>query len=72
MTPIDPLQTDLPPYFSEAALALRWQLACGTLRKWRSRGDGPAYSKLGGRIRYRTIDVLRYEQQVSHAAGSKP
>ncbi|WP_408951592.1 helix-turn-helix transcriptional regulator [Lysobacter sp. Hz 25] len=67
LTPADP-----PAYFNEAALAERWQLAASTLRKWRSRGDGPAYTKLGGRVRYRVVDVLRYEQQVSHAAGSKP
>jgi hypothetical protein len=54
-------------FLSSKQLALRWDLADNTLRKWRVDGIGPQYIKLGfGRcsgIRYRLADVLAYEQQ---------
>ncbi|QCW28559.1 helix-turn-helix domain-containing protein [Lysobacter enzymogenes] len=43
-------------------LADRWQLTECTVRKWRSNNLGPEYIKVGGSIRYRLDDVLRYEQ----------
>lgn len=46
-------------------LADRWQLTECTVRKWRSKNVGPEYVKVGGSIRYRLDDVLRYEQAVS-------
>jgi len=32
-------------------------LAAGTLANWRSLGLGPAYVKLGGRVRYRVSNI---------------
>jgi len=32
----------------------------GTLRYWRCAGKGPAYVKLGGRVRYDEADVVAY------------
>lgn len=31
-----------------------------TLKKWRARGRGPAYIKIGGKIRYRLGDLLAF------------
>jgi Helix-turn-helix domain len=31
-----------------------------TLKKWRVRGRGPAYIKLGGKIRYKLADLLAF------------
>ncbi len=45
MTPIDTL-------LSEKQLATRINVARPTLRKWRHEKRGPAYTRLGGAIRY--------------------
>jgi phosphatidylserine decarboxylase len=44
-------------------LAERWlgQVTKATLATWRSRGNGPAFVKVGGRVLYRLADVLSYE-----------
>ncbi|BAV95744.1 MULTISPECIES: helix-turn-helix transcriptional regulator [Bacteria] len=59
-----------PPLVSDrllrsTELADRWQVAECTVRKWRSKNVGPKYIKVGGSIRYRLDDVLRYEQAIS-------
>jgi len=33
-----------------------------TLANWRSTGDGPKPTKIGGRVLYRTTDVLVWER----------
>ena len=35
----------------------------GTLANWRTRGQGPAYIKVGGSIRYRMEDLERWLSQ---------
>lgn len=54
-------------FLTSKQLALRWDLADNTLRKWRLVGEGPQYIKIGyGKgcgVRYRLADVLAYEQQ---------
>jgi hypothetical protein len=43
-------------------LANRWSMSEYTLRKWRMRGVGPIYIRIGkGLIRYRVEDVEAYE-----------
>ena len=44
-------------------LAARWlgQVTKATLATWRSRGNGPAFVKVGGRVLYRRSDVEAYE-----------
>jgi predicted site-specific integrase-resolvase len=34
-----------------------------TLRKWRTRGRGPTYLKLSGKIRYRADDLEKFIEQ---------
>jgi predicted site-specific integrase-resolvase len=34
-----------------------------TLRKWRTRGKGPVYLKLGGKVRYRAEDIDKWIAQ---------
>jgi hypothetical protein len=45
------------------ALAERWQgqVRLATLSTWRSRGLGPRFVKVGGRVLYRLADVVEYE-----------
>jgi hypothetical protein len=50
-------------------LAQRWDMHPGSLERWRNAGKGPKFIKLGSdagpaRIRYRLIDVLKYEESL--------
>lgn len=42
-------------------LAERWGVSTGTLSNWRTRGEGPAYVKLGAAVRYALADIEQYE-----------
>ena len=46
-------------------LVTRWigQVTSATLATWRSRGNGPSFVKVGGRVLYRVTDVLAYESK---------
>lgn len=45
----------------------RWQgqVASATLATWRSRGTGPRFVKIGGRVLYRLADVIAWEAKNS-------
>jgi excisionase family DNA binding protein len=42
-------------------------LTRNTLEKWRVRGEGPPFVKLGGRVRYRRSDVLAWIEENTKA-----
>lgn len=50
-------------YLTPKDLASRWKntISLKTLANWRSQGDGPAYTKIGGRVMYRIVDVVKWE-----------
>ena len=48
-------------HLNEQALADRLGLSVRTLQRWRWKGKGPAYLKLGGRVVYRLEDVEAWE-----------
>jgi hypothetical protein len=52
-------QTHLTP----EELISRWRgtVSEPTLRSWRSRGDGPAFIRIGNRVLYPLADVVAYE-----------
>ncbi len=50
-------------YFTAHQLSKRWMLAPKTLEKWRYKGVGPQYIKVGNRVLYPVQDVLAFEQQ---------
>ncbi len=58
MSTISLLDTDRLLYEKEVAQFLSIKVA--TLRRWRWRGVGPTYIKLGGAVRYHPADVRRY------------
>lgn len=37
-----------------------------TLENWRTLGRGPCYVKVGGRVRYRTSDLLEWLDRNTH------
>lgn len=48
-------------FLTPAALAERWSITTKTLANKRVRGEGPAYTKIGGAVRYALADVECYE-----------
>jgi len=45
----------------QSELASRWRLSPRTLERWRHRGEGPRFCKIGGRVTYREEDVIAFE-----------
>ena len=50
-------------HLNQIDLSARWGISPRTLEAWRSRGEGPAYLRLGGKIAYRLEDVEAFEAQ---------
>lgn len=48
-------------FLNQSRLASRWQISPRTLERWRWKGEGPSFVKIGGRVVYRIEDVLAYE-----------
>ncbi len=50
-------------FLTAEQLIERWngQVTKATLATWRSRNNGPAFVKVGGRVLYRRADVESYE-----------
>lgn len=60
-------------YISEKELARRWGFSHKTLQQWRWHGLGPAYLRIGGRIRYTSEQIRDFEQQhLSSPAKHEP
>lgn len=51
----------LDPNLDETKAAADLGMKPGTLRSWRSRGLGPPYTKIGGRVRYDPADLEIYK-----------
>lgn len=50
-------------------VAEMFTLSTNTLKWWRCKGKGPAYTKVGGRIRYEKKDVERFITQSRVESG---
>lgn len=48
---------------NQQELSDRWGIHTRTLEGWRTKGIGPAFLKLGGRVMYRLSDIQDYEQR---------
>lgn len=69
--PLDPQAPPRGPVFlSEEELANRWLHSVRTLQRWRRRGTGPVFTRLGRRVVYRLDDVEAYEQAARRFEGS--
>ncbi len=59
-------------YLTQAELAARWRISPRTLERWRWRGTGVPFIKVGGSIRYRLQDVEAFEaRQLRQASQSE-
>lgn len=52
--------------FTQKELARRWTVSHRTLERWRWKGTGPAFMKIGGRVVYRLEDILEHEKEHLH------
>ncbi|WP_173975852.1 AlpA family transcriptional regulator [Magnetospirillum sp. LM-5] len=58
------MTTDRPiSHINQVQLSRRWGVSPRTLEKWRWRGKGPRFLKLGGKVAYRIADVIAYETE---------
>lgn len=46
---------------NQTELAERWRISERTLERWRWRGEGPTFIKIGGSVAYDMEDVVAYE-----------
>jgi predicted site-specific integrase-resolvase len=57
-------------YLTEQDLATRWEISERTLQKWRVRGAGPVFRKIGSNVRYDERDVEAYEDRQARTSTS--
>ena len=50
-------------HLNQVDLARRWGMSHRTLERWRCRGEGPLFLKIGGRCVYRLEDVEAFESE---------
>lgn len=50
-----------PGFLTTKDLIVRWNVAYNTLYKWRLKGFGPKFHKMGTRVNYRLEDVEAFE-----------
>lgn len=50
-------------HLTQNELATRWRLSPRTLERWRSKGTGPEFLKLGSRCVYRLADIETFEAE---------
>jgi len=48
-------------HLNQIELAARWNISHRTLERWRWKGEGPQFLKMGGRVVYRLEDVEAFE-----------
>jgi len=53
-------------HINQVELSRRWRLSPRTLERWRYRGTGPRYLKVGGRVVYRLDDIEAFEARRIH------
>jgi hypothetical protein len=59
-------------FLTTRELAKRWHLEPDTLKKWRIKGIGPLYHKLGKGIRYNFEDIEEFEKVKLRCHTSMP
>lgn len=59
------IQLEASQYFTPAELCARYKglVSERTLANWRSRGEGPSFVKIGGRVLYRAREVALWESR---------
>jgi predicted site-specific integrase-resolvase len=63
MTRTQHTKIHLDERLTQAEVARRWKISPRSLEKWRTVGIGPAFVKIGSRVRYREEDILTFEAE---------
>jgi predicted site-specific integrase-resolvase len=63
--------TNQEQYLSEKCLAKKWGISHRTLQRWRWLNVGPAYIRIGGRVRYTQENIKSFEEENSHLQKAK-
>lgn len=50
-------------FLDQNELAKRWLRSPRTLENWRTKGTGPTYKKIGGKVLYRLSDIVEIENK---------
>ncbi|MCL6455370.1 MAG: DNA-binding protein [Ralstonia pickettii] len=58
-------------HLNQRQLAQRWGLSEASLEGWRTKGIGPVFLKLQGRVLYRLEDIESYEVQCLRKSTSE-
>jgi hypothetical protein len=58
-------------HINQVELSRRWRLSPRTLERWRYRGTGPQFLKVGGRVVYRLEDIETFEAERLRASGAR-
>lgn len=56
---------------NEIEAAERLRVSAPTLRRWRHKGEGPLFLKIGGAVRYREEDLAIFINECSRQSTSK-
>lgn len=65
------METKDKVFIDTRQLAKRWCRDSGTIRKWRSRGNGPAYLKLNGKVVYDMEEIKKWEEESRVSNGTR-
>ena len=57
-------------YLDEQSLAKRLGMSVKTLQNWRTKGEGPKFTKFNRAVRYRLRDIVAYEKALATGCGS--
>lgn len=58
-------------HFNVYDLSKRWKMSHRTLNRWRQRGTGPRFLKIGGHVMYRKEDIEAFEAAVLKSITDK-
>lgn len=58
-------------FVAEADLASRYGKAVRTLQRWRAKGYGPTFMRIGGSIFYRLEDIKAFEARMRQGGGAQ-
>ena len=61
----------LDEHLTERQLAAEFKKSPRTLQRWRRLGEGPAYIQLGRRVLYRRAAVIKWLEEIEHAAAEE-
>lgn len=51
-----------PVFLTDLQLAERWQVHRQTLLRWRREANGPAYTRINGRVLYPLAEIEQFEK----------